>query len=330
MQVPARLALALLCLAALVAGGCGGDGGASTSAGTGRLLADTFGAGKPVRSGRVDLRLDVRARGLPNLSRPLAVHVTGPFQSTGAGKGPKFAFDLDVSSGASKVKAGVISTGTKGYLTFAERAYALPDGALGSLGAGKGAGGLSLRALGVDPRRWLRNAHQEGEASVAGAHTIHVAAGVDVAHLLADLDTLLAKASSAGVTGATGNQVPTSLDAATRRTIERSIRAADVDIWTGRNDHALRRIAVDVRFDVPADARPKGSAAQSGTVRFDLTFAALNQEQAIGAPAHARPVSELAAAMGRVLGGNRRYTQCLQEADADLAKAQACADLVGQ
>jgi hypothetical protein len=65
-------------------------------------------------------------------------------------------------------------------------------------------------------------------------------------------------------------------------------------------------------------------------VRFDLAFAALNQEQAIGPPAHARPVAELAAAMRQVLGGNRRYEQCLQDADADLAKAQACAELVGQ
>jgi hypothetical protein len=124
--------------------------------------------------------------------------------------------------------------------------------------------------------------------------------------------------------------VPTSLGAGTRRTIERSIRAATVDIWTGREDHALRRIAVDVRFDVPADARANGSPDQSGRVQFDLSLAALNQEQAIGAPAHARPVSELAAAIGKVLGGNRRYDQCLQDADADLAKAQACADLVGQ
>jgi hypothetical protein len=30
------------------------------------------------------------------------------------------------------------------------------------------------------------------------------------------------------------------------------------------------------------------------------------------------------------LGGNRRCDQCLQDADADLAKAQACAHLVGQ
>jgi hypothetical protein len=330
MQVPTRLVLVCLTLAALVAGGCGGGDGASTSPQTAKLLADTFGAAKPMRSGRIDLTLDVRARGLPNLREPLVAHVTGPFQSTGAGKAPKFAFDLDLASGASKVQAGAISTGTKGYLTFAERAYALPDGAFGSLGTGKPGSGLSLRALGIDPRRWLRDARQEGEADVIGARTIHLAAGVDVERLLADVDRLLAKAGSSGVAGATGTQVPTSLDADTRRTIERSIRAASMDIWTVREDHALRRIAVDVRFDVPRDARPKGSAQQSGSVRFDLAFAALNQEQAIGPPAHARPVAELAAAMRQVLGGNRRYEQCLQDADADLAKAQACAELVGQ
>jgi hypothetical protein len=75
-------------------------------------------------------------------------------------------------------------------------------------------------------------------------------------------------------------------------------------------------------------AKPMRSG--SGRVRFDLVFADLDQAQAIGPPAHPRPVSELAAAMRRVLGGNRRYTRCLQDADADLAKAQACADLVGQ
>jgi hypothetical protein len=331
MQVPARLVVALLALLAVVAGGCGGGGDRrSTSPGTTRLLADAFGAGKPMRSGRIDLRLDVRARGLPNLTGPLVVNVTGPFQSTRAGHAPKFAFDLELASGAAKVEAGVISTGDKGYLTFAERAYALPAGALRSLGSGTGGAGLSLRGLGIDPRRWLRGPRQEGEADVAGTPTTHVAAGVDVARLLADVDRLLAKADASGVVGATGAQVPASLDAGTRRTIERSIRSAGVDIYTGREDHRLRRIAVDVRFVVPGDARAKGSAPQSGRVRFDLAFADLDQQQAIGPPAHARPVSELAAALRRVLGGNRRYIRCLQDADADLAKAQACADLVGQ
>jgi hypothetical protein len=331
MQAATRLALALLTIAALAAAGCGGGDGAATSPETARLLADTFGAGKPMRSGRIDLTLDVSAKGLPNLREPLVAHVTGPFQSAANGKGPKFAFDLGLASGGSKVKAGAISTGAKGYLTFAERAYALPDGAFGALGAGKPGTGLSLGGLGIDPRRWLRDVRREGEEDVGGARTIHLAAGVDVTLLLADLDRLLAKADSSGVTGATGAQVPASLDADTRRTIERSIRSATVDVWTGREDHTLRRIAVDVRFDVPAGERAKGSAPQTGRVRFDLAFADLNREQAIGAPAHARPVSELASAMRQVLsGGNRRYEQCVQDAGDDLAKAQRCAGLIGQ
>jgi hypothetical protein len=103
-----------------------------------------------------------------------------------------------------------------------------------------------------------------------------------------------------------------------------------MDIWTGREDHALRRIAVDVRFEVLPHAGAEGSAAQTGQVRLDLAFAALNQAQAIGAPARARPVSEPTAEMRRVLGANRRYRQCLRDADAEPAEVQACADLVGQ
>jgi hypothetical protein len=34
--------------------------------------------------------------------------------------------------------------------------------------------------------------------------------------------------------------------------------------------------------------------------------------------------------MRQVLGGNRRYEQCVQDAGGDLAKAQGCAGLVGQ
>jgi hypothetical protein len=81
-----------------------------------------------------------------------------------------------------------------------------------------------------------------------------------------------------------------------------------------------------------ARARRAG-ADVAGTPTTHVTAVAtadLDREQASGPPAHPRPVYELAAAMRRVLGGNERYTRCLQDADADLARAQACADLVGQ
>ncbi len=124
------------------------------------------------------------------------------------------------------------------------------------------------------------------------------------------------------------------------------MKKADLDVWTGKADHALRRIRVAVTFDVPEDLRGAGGRPQKGTIGLDLAIGGLNQPQAIGAPADPRPVGELTAALQQVLGqaqaqgqgaaggagssSQPKYDACVQAAGADLAKAQQCAPLLGQ
>ena len=98
----------------------------------------------------------------------------------------------------------------------------------------------------------------------------------------------------------------------------------------GEQEREHRREQGNRRAPHGADASVARSRSMQLPARLVLAFAALDQPQTIGAPAHPRPVSELAAAMRQVLGANRRYDQCLQDAGSDLAQAQACADLVGQ
>jgi hypothetical protein len=144
--------------------------------------------------------------------------------------------------------------------------------------------------------------------------------------------------------------VPTSLDAATRTKIEKSVRKAKLDVWTGKADHSLRRIRVAVRFDVPAKLRSDKAKPEKGTIGLDLTIAGLNERQAIGAPANPRPIGDLTAALQQVLaqaqgqgqaqgGGTAgsgsssaqpKYDACVQAAGSDIAKAQQCAPLLGQ
>ena len=119
--------------------------------------------------------------------------------------------------------------------------------------------------------------------------------------MLADLNRLLAKAGTLGATAAAGQSVPTSLDAATRTKIEKSVKQADLDVWTGKTDHALRRIRVNVRFDVPANLRSDKTKPEKGTIALDLTIAGLNEPQAIGAPANPKPIGDLTAALQQVL-----------------------------
>jgi hypothetical protein len=344
------LALVVALAGALLAG-CGSGGG---HADVQALLSQTFGPDKPVHSGRLDLRLEVDAQGLQSFQGPLAIHLAGPFQSQGTGKVPKFDFDVAFATGGSTLRAGAISTGDKGYLTLQNRAYQLSDQLFKRLQQSRKAAlpagqakqqAPTLQALGIDPRRWLRNARRVGEEDAGGVRTVHLAAGIDVPRFLADVNTLLGKAGRLGVTGAT-NGVPSSLTAAQRDKIARSIQDAKVDVWTGKDDRALRRLAIDVRFDVPADVRAKGTPAQKGRVRFELGIADLNKPQAVGPPANPRPLSELTAALQQALGsaqasgsqaggssagsGAASYDQCVAAAGADLAKEQQCAALLGR
>ncbi|HEU4977547.1 MAG TPA: hypothetical protein VFT42_01495 [Solirubrobacteraceae bacterium] len=348
---PIVLLVALLALVAAAVAGCGGSGGGS-SASAQELLADTFGSGGThVRSGDLNVALDIRANGFQTFKGPLHIALSGPFQTGKPGALPKFDFDLSFGSAGSSISAGAVSTGSKGYLKLGGHAYVLPDSAFRSLakaGSNGKSSGISLKSLGIDPRRWVTNVEKQGVETVAGAQTVHLSAGIDVGRLLGDVNTVLGKATALGIGGATGG-VPSGLSAATRTKISRSIDQAHVDIWTGKDDHALRRLLLNVHFDVPSDLLPKGSSGQSGTVKLDLSIANLNQPQPIGAPANPRPLAELTTALQQLAvqaqgaaggtgsgttpapsGGGSKYDSCVAKAGTDLAKIQACSSLLGQ
>jgi hypothetical protein len=344
----------------VLAAGCGSSGGGDSSTAT--LLKDTFSGGKAVKSGKLDVSLGFEAQGLPTLTGPVAFKLGGPFASDGAGKLPKFDFDLDIAAGGQTIRAGAISLGNSGYLKLGGRAYTLDkalfdqfrSGYEKSQQAAKGKdAGPSFEALGVSPSAWLKDAHKAGRADVGGTSTFHITAGVDVPRFLSDVNRLLAKAKNLG--GSSTQGVPQALSQAVQTTIERSVKRAQVDVYTGEDDHALRRLALSVSLDVPKDAQKSAGGLKSGELRFDLTIADLNEDQKIDAPSGARPFSELQSALAALQGGGTAsgtattpstttpsagtttppatgapsaYLDCVQKAGTDLAEVQKCAALV--
>jgi hypothetical protein len=359
--VPSRLrrCLLLLVLPALTAG-CGSSGGGDASTAT--LLKDTFSGGKAVKSGKLDVSLGFEAQGLPSLTGPVAFKLAGPFASEGAGKLPKFDFDLDIAAGGQTINAGAISLGDSGYLKFGGKAYTVDKALFDQFRTGyeksqqsaKGKdAGPSFKALGVSPSAWLKGARKVGKAQVGGTSTFHITAGVDVPRFLADVNRLLAKAKNLG--GASTQGVPQGISPAVQTTIERSVKHAQVDVYTGEDDHALRRLTLSVSLVVPKDAQKTAGGLKSGELRFDLTIADLNNDQTIRAPSGARPLSELQNALAALQGGGAtgttttpqttptptpgtttppsagapsQYLDCVQKAGTDIAKVQKCAALV--
>ncbi|HEX7291192.1 MAG TPA: hypothetical protein VF250_08710 [Conexibacter sp.] len=350
-RVRAIVALLALAALALVLAACGGDesGGGSSGGGSGNaetLLRQTFTGTHDIRSGRADIQLRVDVSGEPSIRGPITARISGPFQSAGGDALPLFDLALDVSAQGQGFRAGLTSTSDRLFVNFGGTSYEVPAELLDELKAGfrraqreGSSDSMSLESLGLDPLSWVEDPTVEGTETVGGVETDHIRANLDVSALLDDLDKLLEQASRQGLPGA---QVPSGLSDADRREIEDAVKNASVDVWSGTEDHTLRRLTLTLGVDVPRE-----SVSVDVVLQIELTE--LNRPQSIEAPATTRPLDELLGQLqgflggalgGGALGGSggggasskqlEDYAQCVQRAGSDVQEAQKCADLLTQ
>ena len=340
-----RSLLAVLSLPALALGACGGGDIASKSPED--VLKETFGPNKSVKSGKVDVRVAFDAQGLPSVSGPLKLSLKGPFASSGQNKLPRFDFDVNLDVGGQALLAGAVSTGEKGWLKFAGTNFAVGDAAFERLRASyerdqkqaAASDNPTFRALGVDPARWLASPEKAGAETVGGAETVHVSSAVDVPAFLEDLNKLLGRAGATGDAAGASGRIPSRLTDAQRQQIQKSIKSARLDVYSGVDDGTLRRLTLRVAFDVPEDVRPAVRGLSTGTLSFDLVLSELNEKQEIAPPKTSRPISDLTQAGATGATGapappavssaaEDEYRACLDAAGARLAEVQKCAPLL--
>lgn len=350
-----RAIVALLALAALAfaLAACGGDdsGGSASSGGSGdaeTLLRQTFTGTHDIRSGKADIELRVDVSGDPSLRGPINVRIAGPFQSAGTDQLPKFDLALDANAQGQGFKAGITSTSDQLFVNFGGTSYVVPDSVMARLkdsyrrSQQQGSSNrMDLRALGLDPLSWLQDPTVVGTETVGGVETDHISGDVDVSALLDDLNSVLAR----GLPGLpTGQQVPRRIPDSDRQQIEDAIKNAKVEIWSGQDDHTLRKATLALTVDIP-----RSSTTLDVLLSIELTD--LNQPQTIEAPTSTRPLSELlgqlqgflGGAFGGGLGGSsgssaggassqqlQDYSACVQRAGSDVQEAQKCADLLTQ
>ena len=351
-----RLAVLLALLLALGLGACGGsddDGGASSSTDVNDLLTKTFTGSKDVKSGNLDLKMKIEAEGGDaQLGGPVTVSLAGPFQAQGDGQLPKFDLDAAFEGGGQSIKAGATSTGDKGYLSFQGTDYVVDDQVFRQFKAGfeqaqkqsaDKDNQQSLATLGIDPRRWLTDAKNAGEAKVGDTDTIKITGDVDVPKLLDDVDGALERVRSLGLQGS--EQLPKRLTDEEKRQTAEAVDRLDVEIYTGADDRILRRMVVGLGLKAP-EGRTTGGA-QAVDVRFDLQLLDVNEDQEIDAPEGAKPFEDLASKLGGLglggLGGGsgsgsgsggagqanlEKYSKCIQDAGGDEGKIRKCADLL--
>lgn len=350
---------AMLAIAGLGLSACGG---AATDQAT-SLLHQTFTGNHRINSGILGFSLTITPSGPSVLKGPIRLSLGGPFQSLGSGKLPQSNFSLSLGTTGGTVSVGILSTGSRGYVSFQGQSYQLPaatyqrlEASFAGLGSSPGSKSSSsvLQRLGIQPQHWLVNPQVVGDEALGGINTTHIRSGINVPALLNDLNTFLGRAYSVG---AASGRLPSQLSASARNQIASEIHNPSLDVWTGTTDKTLRQLYLNLTLNT--SGQTAALLGPSAGLRLTMQYAGLNQPQSIVAPTTVLPYSQfqdklkvlLADLQSGLTGGlsgtgpaptsgtgttgptgsgssYQRYAQCIQAAGSDITKMQQCAPLL--
>lgn len=337
----AGVAFALFVTVALVVAACGSSGGSGGGDSAQSLLQQTFGGSHPITSGRLNLQLGLDVPGDAQLKGPIKLALSGPFQSQGSGKLPQFDVAAALTAQGTSFQLGLTLAGGNAYVKYGGSSYAIPQSLVADFQRnyeqGQRQGGKGLGAFGIKPIDWLSDPSVKGTEKVGGTDTTHITASLKVDAFLNDINTFLAKAKQQGLDNTAGGKLPSQLTAKERQQAAQAIKSSSVDVWTGKDDKTLRKLAVALNVT--------GKSNERGSVTFSIELADLNQPQTIAVPTGAKPLTDLLSQFQGLLGDTGtgsassgssspgqvdRYTKCLMRANGDVAKAQKCLPLLNK
>jgi hypothetical protein len=295
---PARIAIFLIALiTAAVVAGCGSsDSGSSED--PQQVIDETFNNDTQVTSGDLSISFDVNAEG--SQGGNFTASVDGPFQTESGDTTTFPQLDLTAkvqgTSGGQSIdfSGGVTATKDQAFVTYQGQAYEIPSTTFSQFktayeaqaNQGSSSSGSSILSdLGIDPKTWLTNTTNEGTTDLDGTTTIHVSGDADVAQILDDLGTIAKQ-----VPNASSQFDPSQLSQAASL-----VKNATVDIYSGQDDHVLRKL--DVAFDVELPSAASSSIS-SAHVEFSISISGVNEQQTITAPSNSKPFSDLAQQLG--------------------------------
>jgi hypothetical protein len=289
-------AIALAAMLPATIAACGGGSSSSTStADPQQVLNETFSNSKSVNSGKLDLELSADVQG--NQAGSFQASISGPFESGGnAGALPQFDLTGKLSGSAPGLPAisfegGLVATKSAAYVEYQGTAYQVPSALFSEIKAAvaqaaqsqKGSQqglGSALSQAGVKPIEWFSNLTDKGTATISGTDTDHVTGDVDVAKLVTDLRKL--SALSGSISGQSQAISPRQL-----QQLQQSVKTARVDVYSGQDDHLLRKLAVSLDLAPPNGVQ---SSVSNISINFSLTLSDLNQPETISAPQNVKQI----------------------------------------
>ena len=301
-RIRARVAIiALVAVLPAALAACGGGGGGGGSEDPNQVLDQTFNNPTKITSGNLGISLNGTAEGTQSGS--LTATIDGPFQ--GDASKPTTFPQLDLTAKVSASGAGqslsfdggLIATKDNAYVEYQGQAYEVGSSVFQQFktayeqSARKAKSGQSnqsassiFQQFGIDPKTWLTNVSNEGDESVDGQDTIHIHGDANIDQIVSDLQKI-AQQTPGGTAQAL---TPAQLDQ-----VKSAIKDASVDVYSGTDDHLLRKLSLSLSI-----APPASSGVSSVKVDFSVTISDVNQAQTITAPSGAKPISGLLSQLG--------------------------------
>jgi hypothetical protein len=250
----------------LLFAGCGGGSAQD-------ILSETSANLGKIRSGDLSMRLLFSANG----GEQAGFSLEGPF-ALRSGSLPKAQLDYTQIAGDQTATQTFIATGGKAYVRMRGTTFELPAGTADEIRATLGAtGGLGTIELG----NWVEDPKVDDGGEVAGADTDRISARLNVP---AAVNTLVAVASQFGGTTPLG-----ALSGQSAEQVERAVDRATINVWTGKDDRLLRKLAVSIEFSPAASQQVR--SALGAAMDFTLEISNPNEEITVEQPTNVQPYS---------------------------------------
>jgi len=306
--------VATLVAVALTVAACGGSSSSSDSA-TSAAPSDSGGDAAAILSGidtkastgpqklKLDLTADIK--GSPTdqqlallTKQPIHLGLDGVVDSSGKSAD----VNVSVTLGKSPIEAEIRTGGGKTWIQIDGKWYDLPADTLSSTTGTSLPSGVStsnldagkiLAAIG-DPAKLLDNTSVSSE-QVEGIDTDKVSGDVNIQGVAA----AVAKLSSSVGNGTSAAPSQAEIDKTVAQ-LNKIVHKAHVDIWVGKSDHKVHRVAFTV--DAVMDSSTKSSSGiDSATLDFDVTTVDSSAPD-ISAPSSVGTQAEFQAAVVGLLG----------------------------
>ena len=235
--------------------------------------------------------------------QPIHLGVDGVVDSTGKSAD----VNVSVTLGKSPIEAEIRAGGGKSWIQIDGKWYDLPADVLSSttgttLPTGASTSNLDagkiLAAIG-DPSKLLDNASVSSD-KVEGIDSDKVSGDVNIDGVAAAAANLSKSLGSSTTTAPTQAQIDK-----TAAQLKKIVNKAHVDVWVGKSDHKVHRVAFTL--DAAMDAATKSSSGiDSAVITFDVTTVDASAPD-ISAPSSVGTPAEFQAAvvglLGKVMGG---------------------------